>query len=265
MARRGFDIFTFGGRVHAVVGVLIVVTAAASLFVAFGDRHTTSLFELAALVPSEIFRGQIWRLVTWIFVEPSPLGLLFQCLFLYWFGRDLADEWGPRFFLRTYASLALTAAVATCAVAAIDRDLFAHVYLGGWAIASGLIVAWGLWFPARIIRLWFVIPIKGIAIAWLTVGLTVVFAVYRGWAGYVPELAAEAYVLVWVYGLPLLSRWSRARDAQRTRKRAKQRAKAVAHLRLVESTDDDPPPLPPEVAGRIDAILGGGKERDDDR
>jgi hypothetical protein len=29
-------------------------------------------------------------LVTWAFIEPSPPGLILQCLFLYWLGRDLS-------------------------------------------------------------------------------------------------------------------------------------------------------------------------------
>src|SRR3954467_1641019 len=92
------DDLSFGGRVPWAVGLLLVVTIALSLAGAFGGRHGSPIFDLGALTPPDVLHGQVWRLATWCFLEPSPLGLIFGCLALYWFGSDLANEWGsPRF------------------------------------------------------------------------------------------------------------------------------------------------------------------------
>src|SRR5882672_8943214 len=114
MARRGMayrqdwlERFSFGGRIPGAIGLTLVVTVASSLLVAFGSRHAEGIFAYAPLVPNEVWRGQVWRLVTWPFIEPAPLSLVFTCLFLFWFGVDLAREWGPRRFLFVYGGVAL--------------------------------------------------------------------------------------------------------------------------------------------------------------
>jgi membrane associated rhomboid family serine protease len=259
MARR-LDGLTFGGRVPWAVGLLLVITVSASLFAAFGSRHAGPLFALASLLPSEVWRGQIWRLVTHVFVEPSPLSLIFQCLSLYWFGRDLADEWGSRFFLRLLGAVVVIGSVGTCLVALVDPAVLRWPHLGGWPVSSALVIAWGLEWPDRIVRIYFVLPIRGLWIAWLTVVLTVVFAIYDGWESHLPVLFAEGATLAWMYRDVLQGRWLRARrEAKAARARAeaeRRRAASARQLRQMEAHDDEPPPLPPEIASQIDALLG---------
>lgn len=271
--RRGDPLgkLTFGGRMPWSVGLVMTVTVVASAVVAFGSRHTGPLFELAALIPAEVWRGQLWRLVTWGFIQPSPIGLVFTCLFLYWFGRDLAGVWGSRRFLRVYGTVLLVAAAGTSLIAQIDRPLLEHPYLGAWALTAAMSVAWGLWFPDRVVRLYFVLPIRGLWLAWGTVAITVLFALYEGWDRHLPELLGEGSILAWVYGATLLAPLKRARRAAEerrratsSRERAKKRAKSVAHLRLVESGDDDPRPLDPDLERRVDDLLGGRRKPKDD-
>jgi membrane associated rhomboid family serine protease len=273
LARRGqrLDAFTFGGRLPWAVGLVLAITVVLSLFAAFGSRHAAPLFDWAALCPGDVWHGQLWRLVTWPWIEPSPLGLIFACLFLLWFGRDLAEELGSPRFLAVFGGVLLAAGVCTCLVALIDPSVLEQQYLGGWALADAMIVAWGLWFPHRVVRFYFVLPIRGFWLAWLTVAITVVLAVYMGWESVLPDLCAEGAILAWIYRGAVVTRWARMRrsvgearrrDARR-RQRSAARAKGVAHLRLVESSDDDPPPLPPEVQDRVDALLGGPKRGSD--
>lgn len=252
---------------------MLAVTIVMSLLVAFGDRHVGSLFQLTALVPEAVWRGHVWRLVTWAFIEPGPLALIFGCLFLYWFGGDLAREWGSRRFLRIYLGVILCSALATCLVARLDEDVLGSTYIGGWATCVALSVGWGLWFPDRVIRIWFVIPIRGYVLAWLTIAITVVFAVYSGWERFVPELAAEGAMLAWLFRRSVLARFANvgrsmraSREAHRReavkRDRAQKRARSVAYLRLVESHDEDPPDLPPDVDAKLDELLRGRGKRD---
>jgi indolepyruvate ferredoxin oxidoreductase alpha subunit len=48
------------------------------------------------LVPSLVLRGQIWRLVTYVFIPPnaSPLWIVFVLYFYYMIGTSLEHEWG---------------------------------------------------------------------------------------------------------------------------------------------------------------------------
>src|SRR5271166_3360152 len=122
------DALTLGGRLPWAIGLLLSAIVGLSLLVAFGDRHAGSLFELAALAPAEVWRGQVWRLLTWPLIEPGPLPLIFACLFVYWFGRDLADEWGSSRFLAVFGGVVLAAAVGTCLIARLDPAVLRQSY-----------------------------------------------------------------------------------------------------------------------------------------
>src|SRR5262245_22437518 len=54
-----------------------------------------------------VLHGQVWRLLTYAFLHDPGVGLapgqfywhiVFNMLFLYWFGRDLEEMYGPREF-----------------------------------------------------------------------------------------------------------------------------------------------------------------------
>ena len=94
------DLLTLGGRLPWGVGLLLVLTVVPSVAAALGSRHVAPVFELAALDPSAVWRGQVWRLATYALVEPGPIGLVFTCLAYAWFGKDLAAEWGLSSFDR---------------------------------------------------------------------------------------------------------------------------------------------------------------------
>jgi membrane associated rhomboid family serine protease len=250
MAKSWQQSFSFGGRLPWAVGLLLSATVALSLGVAFGDRHSGGLFDFVALVPADVWRAQVWRLVTWSFVEPTPLGLIFGCLFLYWFGADLAGEWGSSRFLRVFGSVMVVSALLTCLVAKVDPPILEHPYLGTWALTTSMVVAWGLWFPDRVVRIYFVLPIRGWWLAWLTVAITVIYATYSGWTKYLPELLAETSILVWLFRKSILSRWKKTQrkfDAQRREsdraKSMRKRGKVVVdYLRAVDPPDSDRKP-----------------------
>jgi membrane associated rhomboid family serine protease len=252
--------FTFGNRVPWGLGVVLAVTIGCSLLVAFGSRHSAPLFDFVPLVPEEVWAGQVWRLVTWTLVEPSAIALIFSCLFIYWFGRDLADLWGSRRFLQVFGGVILAASALTCLVALVDRAAMPLTHLGAWALTAAMTVAWGLTFPDRVVRIYFILPIRGYWLAWLTCGITVVYAVYSGWEHFLPELFAEAGTLAWLFRAPLASRWTAMRrDAAAQERRSKVRA---GHLRVVKPSYDDPPELSPDVAKKLEELMAGRKPRD---
>jgi membrane associated rhomboid family serine protease len=231
----------FGGRVPRAVGLLLVATLALSLTVAFGERHAGSVYELVVLAPSKVLHGQVWRLGTWGFVETSPIGLIFQCLTLYWFGRDLVSVWGARRFLQVYLGLAVGVGVAASLAALIDPALREASFVGGWPLTTALTVAWGLTFPDRVIRIYFIIPIRGKIVAWLTVAITVVFAIYEGWENVAPELLAEAGMLGFVFRkkLTLHLKLARIKTELGVRGVSRRSTRSHGHLRVVEPAPRD--------------------------
>jgi membrane associated rhomboid family serine protease len=220
MPRRAGNPFAFGGRVPAAVGGLIAATVVASLAAVVGERNGLPLLRLAVLEPAAVWHGEVWRLVTWVIVETEPLNLLFGGLVLYWFGRDLVDAWGERRFLATYFGVAAAAGALACLLALAWPEFAAGRFTGFWAALDALIVSWALLHPFRQILLFFAVPVSGQALLWITVGGTVLFALFGGVVLFVPHLLAEGVAWVWVSGRGP-GRWLRRVKLPRLRKRGR--------------------------------------------
>lgn len=230
---------TFGGRIPWAVGLLICITLVMSLLMAWGNRHVAPLFQWVSLQPAAIWRGQLWRLVTWPFVEPEPWSLIFACLILYWFGPSLVRRYGSRWYLTGFFSTIAVAAVGTCLIALADREVMGSTHLGGWAMATAMLVIWGLTYPDSIIRIYFLIPIRGFWFAWGTVALTVIYCAYTGWAPLLPELIGELTVLAWFYRKRIALRWSSVQRSYPPRPRDDGRRGVVVDLHSGKPRDDN--------------------------
>jgi membrane associated rhomboid family serine protease len=184
------------------VGGLIAVTVAVSLVAAMGERNGLPLWRLLSLEPRAVWRGEVWRLVTWVLLESEPLNLLFGGLVLWWFGRDLVDAWGERRFLATYLGVAAAAAALTCLVGLAWPEVGMSRHGGLWAAVDAVVVAWALLHPFRQILLFFAVPVSGQALVWVTLGGTVFFALFAlpAVGAFVPHLLAQGIAWVHVSG-----------------------------------------------------------------
>jgi membrane associated rhomboid family serine protease len=188
---------TFGGRVPPAVGLLIALVVVASL----AGALVPGLAGAAVFVPGLVLQGQLWRLVTWAFVETQPLSLVFAGLILWWLGRDLALAWGEGRFLVICLGLAVASALVTLfALAALRLPLMLG-FLGTWAVLSGLTVAWGLSFADRQILFYMVLPLSGRALVWITVGGTLLYALFEhSLLPFLPHLVAQGLAALYVRG-----------------------------------------------------------------
>src|SRR5262249_30392603 len=66
------------------------------------------------LRPSDVLHGQVWRVLTYAFLHSTSglLHLVFNMLFLWWFGTDVEDIYGPREFLALYLIAAVLGGLA---------------------------------------------------------------------------------------------------------------------------------------------------------
>ena len=108
--RGGFDVgrvLTLGGTVPRSVGGILVAMLALTVATMLSPR----LWRVLCLDGPRLFDGQLWRLVTWVFPQGDPLSLLFAGFVLHWLGRDLANTWSERKFLKVFFGYAAWAAV----------------------------------------------------------------------------------------------------------------------------------------------------------
>jgi membrane associated rhomboid family serine protease len=200
-SRRGLDasVTLLGQRVPFVVALLIGLTLAASLLNAVLNRAGFPLAYFGACIPERVLQGEVWRLLTWTFFEPSPIGLLFTCLMLWWFATELVHSWGARRVLIVYFGFAAASAALTCLVARlVGSGLMGFPYMGSSAVLGALIIAWAVMFPYRQLLVFFVFPLGGKPLIYLTVGLTVLFGLYQGFGSVLPAFFAEGMMLLYM-------------------------------------------------------------------
>jgi membrane associated rhomboid family serine protease len=181
------DSFTFGGRIPGSVGLLLVVILVASI-VGWQNRAVQGF---AAFHPGSILSGQLWRLVTWVFVQDHPMTLIFGGFMLWSFGGQLTFVWGEkRFIFRFLGYTAGAAAVATLVALVWPGADLPH--LGMWPTVNALLVSWALVYPAQQVNIWGVLPLTGKTLALLVVFGTVLYGIFSGFGAFLLHLAALA-------------------------------------------------------------------------
>ncbi len=135
-----------------------------------GEAFTNALL----LDPEAVLHGEVWRLLTYAFLhDPDSLWhILFNMLFLWWFGTDIEDLYGHKEFLTFYLVSALVGGV-TYQLAGmgglmkpvpqlIDEEhwrLAIPGCLGASGAVTAVMVLYALHYPTRIIYIWFFLPV----------------------------------------------------------------------------------------------------------
>lgn len=144
----------------AISGLMyyIIILNAIVFFFMYLDKSGT-IYNMLTLEPSLVMQGQIWRLVTYIFIPPttSPLFIVFVLLFYYMVGVGLEQEWGSFKFNLYY----LVGMLATTIAAFLTGGGATAVYLN-----LSLFLAFAYLFPDNEILLFFIIPLKIKYLAW---------------------------------------------------------------------------------------------------
>lgn len=159
----------------------------------------------AALAPARIWRGEVWRLGTWIFVELSPVSLIFTCVAIYKFGGELVPRWGTRRLWRFMVEVVLAAAIVTALVGLVSDDARQTIRCGGLVVADVLTIAWARQFPTAALALYHgLLVLRGKQLVMVVVGVVVLWAAYIGPLHLIPELVATGFAAL--YPRPRLER-----------------------------------------------------------
>ena len=118
-----------------------------------------SLIGAFSLVPLDVARrGEIWQLVTYMFLHGSITHILFNMLALWMFGAAIEQTWGTRRFLRYYFICGIGAGL--CVVLANVVFGTNQPVLGASGAIYGLLLAFGMMFPDQEILMLMLFPIK---------------------------------------------------------------------------------------------------------
>lgn len=229
------EFFTFGGRVPAGLGMILAAVLAASVW-AWVDR---GLMALAVLAPVAILRGEVWRLVTWPFVQDDPFTLLFGGFMLYSFGQQLAYVWSERRLVTRFFGTTVGAAALTTLLAVVWEPA-SRPHLGMWPVVNALLFAWAMIHPERQLNIWGVLPVTGKTLALLLVFGTVLYGLASGGIPGIGSFAPHLFAIgiAWAG-----SRGSGGRDGWRRAKawwREREMRRRTRHLKVVDPDGERP-------------------------
>lgn len=111
-----------------------------------------SAYQCLAFIPGLIMKGQVWRIITFIFIPPasSIITIAFVMYFYYLMGTTLENEWGT-FKFNIYYLFGMIGTI----IAAFLTGSGTSVYLN-----LSLFLAFAYLFPDVEILLFFILPVK---------------------------------------------------------------------------------------------------------
>ena len=171
--RRNFERYCYVNRNKGIPNLMLYIVlgnAVVYLISAFTGNYV--LYNLLCFNRAAILHGQVWRLITYVFVptEASPIWLLVMLYFYYWIGSCLEREWGNGKFTIYYVSgMLLTAIYGVVLSAILGRDVIVSTtYLN-----LSMFFAFATLYPDMQVLLFFIIPIKVKYLAYVDAALFV--------------------------------------------------------------------------------------------
>ena len=215
---------------YAIPGLIRYVVALNALVFVLAQINPRFIF-LLALSPSEILQGQVWRLVTYIFIPqfgsfilPEWLGAAFYLIFLWWVGNGLEHALGA-FRLNLYY---FTGMLGITVASFLEAYLQGEYFGGGFSAAllnTSLLFAFAQYYPDEVIFIMYILPAKVKWLAWLSAGFLVLqFLVSGDWSYRVSLIVALGNYFIF-FG-PEIYRNARTRQQVAERRRKFDAAKA---------------------------------------
>lgn len=165
--RRDFERFCYRHRNKGIPNLMLFIALGTAIMYVFMMIDPSNLLYSALCFDrTSILHGQIWRLLTYIFIpsDSNPLLLAISLFFYYYIGRAIESSWGPfRFNLFYFTGMLITD------IAALLLGVSATV----GNLNLSLVLAFATMFPENQVLLFFIIPLKMKYLAWVYFALTI--------------------------------------------------------------------------------------------
>jgi len=143
------------------------------------------------LEPYYIFKGQVWRLITWIIVPEAGFNILFTLIMLYFYysiGTDLERTWGEfRFNLYIFGGILFTDIAAIILYFVIGSQSSFALSMAGlfstYYINLSLFLAYAMTYPEHQVLFMFVVPVKMKWMGLVYLVLQFYFVLTTNWVG----------------------------------------------------------------------------------
>ena len=222
------------------------------------------------LDPNRVLSGEVWRLFTSMFLHDTqgmPYHLLFNMLFLWWFGTDVEDLYGWREFLCIYLGAGLAGSVLYVLTDLPIPPALRVPALGASGAVTGVLVLCAVHYPLRTIYLMWFIPVP----LWLfvvgSIGLDAytLFSQMHTGVAVACHLGGAAFAFGYykmnirlTHFLPDLREWKLRRKASRLRVYREDegdRAPRPQPVGVTTAPASSPSPDDEQLEAKMDAVL----------
>jgi membrane associated rhomboid family serine protease len=162
--------YQFRLSITPTVKWLIIISCAIWFFGQIIAEHflKVPISRYFALYPAKVILDfQIWQLGSYIFLHSLQVThVVFNMITLWYFGSELENHWGKKFFLSYFLITGIGAAVIYCVGSFIyfmfnpQSSLMVVPVMGASGSVFGLLLAFGVIFGERIIHFLMVFPMK---------------------------------------------------------------------------------------------------------
>jgi len=150
------------GSISPVVRTLIIINvvvflvqSAVMAFTGYGN----SLIEHLGMTPRLfVFGLHLWQPVTYMFLHGNLFHIFFNMFTLWMFGTEVERRMGSRLFGAFYFFCGIGAGLLTC----VFWRNWGLPTIGASGAVFGVMLAFGLFFPERMVLIFFVVPVKAI-------------------------------------------------------------------------------------------------------
>lgn len=193
--------------IRSIAGALAITMVVTSVLVAV----VRPLGALLYLMPDAVLGGFVWQLLTYAFVENSPMGVIFGAIILWNLGGTVELNWGRRRFLWFSFGVATLAAIATVLLSLVVPSLVNRAYPGGMVLTGALWVAFGLQIGQGQTSFWG-LQVTGNVLALIGAGFVFLNAAFSGIALVIPEAFALLFTFLYMRGAQPSLLWLRYRS-----------------------------------------------------
>jgi membrane associated rhomboid family serine protease len=156
---------------------IIVILCAVFLVENMGAKRAFDFEGYLALSKAGLMKLYLWQLVTFQFLHsgPFPLHLIFNCLTLYFLGREVERAIGPKSFLKLYFFSGFLGGLFQTAIFFLPIPGAETVVVGASAGIAGVFAACALLFPQQELTLLFLpFRIKPLHLLWTFAAISLI-------------------------------------------------------------------------------------------
>lgn len=197
-----------------------------------------SLVGILGLSGAGLFKGLVFQLITYPFVEVQLMSFLFNSLVIWFIGSELETMWGRKIYLRflllTVIGVGLTFALVNLVFFFGTQVYFSSLH-GLSGINFALLIAYSLLYPDRQMAFMMIFPMKARTFCWILAGIEAYLAIFSNLT------TSWAHLLAMAFSFLIIHFQNRPLMKKVLQNSWKPRSNGKKHLSIVKDDDQNPP------------------------